>query len=421
MQFGWHRLTPRDLDLIEEGIIAGRPIGGPFQLELHPTNRCNADCFFCFTAYYRKGEALPFEMIRAQLEDQARRNLRFIMLSGGGEPLIYDRMGDLVKLMGDLGLRMVYLNTNAITLGKWAEPLTGIGSDQFFVSLNEPTAPLWARTMQVSEKMFHRAIDGIRAAVAARDAAPPDNRPMVTIQFMLNRDNHHLVAEMYTLAIGLGVDKVVMKSMVEVDANLGVPREAWPELERRMLEVIAEDARTGAGKLNVALFTETELNERLLAAQHAAFPPGKSPGFRFEHHELRREYCYIGWYQATVSANGEVWPCCVLHERPGKKMGDLRTESMQDVWHGDRYQLYRSQMRRIMLNRGEIDPGHCGSCLESQCVHRFGCLYNFDLASAAFYDSLALRMERDFSATERAIAQGRERLARIRHKILNRA
>src|SRR5207247_1155392 len=50
--------------------------------------------------------------------------------------------------------------------------------------------------------------------------------------------------------------------------------------------------------------------------------------FGREERELREtaplhEFCLVGWYSATVNANGDVVPCCVLQDRKTAVLGNL--------------------------------------------------------------------------------------------------
>ncbi len=56
---GWHHMTIRDKGQILGGLEQGRSLGGPYHVELHPTNRCNINCFFCATRRIRQEDELP--------------------------------------------------------------------------------------------------------------------------------------------------------------------------------------------------------------------------------------------------------------------------------------------------------------------------------------------------------------------------
>lgn len=76
----------------------------PIQIEISPTNICNAKCPWCF---YSSGtykprhtkEELEFEYLSNFINDIAELDIKAITWTGGGEPSIYSHMGQISKLV----------------------------------------------------------------------------------------------------------------------------------------------------------------------------------------------------------------------------------------------------------------------------------------------------------------------------------
>jgi radical SAM protein with 4Fe4S-binding SPASM domain len=51
-----------------------------------------------------------------------------------------------------------------------------------------------------------------------------------------------------------------------------------------------------------------------------------------------------------MTANGNILPCCIapfavaLHEYPSIILGNVREQSLEEIWHGERYQTFRNQL-----------------------------------------------------------------------------
>ena len=411
MRFGWEHLSQNDRDRIADAVLRGRIPPGPFFLEIHPTNRCNSDCVFCFARGHRAGQTLPWDRLETVLREGADGDLRLVRLSGGGEPLIYPQIDPLLDLCGRLGLRIVDLTTNAIVLERFAQRIVQIGTDFVFVSLNECDPDRFAATMQIPAKNFDRAIEGIRALCRARDDAPPDRRPTVAVQFCFWRDNYMHLKQMVAFGIALNADQIVIKTLNDLPPDRRIPPEAFPAICESILEVIEADARPDRCRLRFDFSQEGDLNSFAVAEQNKRLPAGVRIGPAFAHHDPRREYCYMPWFGAVIAATGVVYSCCMLYERSGKELGDIHAQSLGQIWRGRPLAKLRRAFRNLMLLRGRMQPGgRLSRCIDSICLQRHACLYNYDLCDEDFYAAMARRMEAEFSPLSRLLPRTRDAL-----------
>lgn len=107
-------------------------------LEIQPTNLCNLNCSFCFYKDYRKKYPveLPFKILDYVLgvlfdfcDDKG------IILSGGGEPLMYSHIKELLKTLNIFD-RKVGLITNGIKLTQDKELLNLVGETCTWVRIS---------------------------------------------------------------------------------------------------------------------------------------------------------------------------------------------------------------------------------------------------------------------------------------------
>lgn len=88
---------------------------GLLSIELEFTKRCNLQCVYCYT---RAGKAteneLSFDEIQSVIVQARELGARKIILIGGGEPLIYDRLTDVIEFIHSMGLQQVIFTNGTL-------------------------------------------------------------------------------------------------------------------------------------------------------------------------------------------------------------------------------------------------------------------------------------------------------------------
>ncbi|HXG12351.1 MAG TPA: radical SAM/SPASM domain-containing protein [Gemmataceae bacterium] len=189
----------------------------PQYMALCPTGQCNASCAFCSVTMNRTGiikRQLPFEQVQRFIGPVAR-TIRMYGLEGNGEPTLYDRFDDLYRLLTADGAT-VYLITNAERLRPEQIDLLLTGpTDSINVSLNAATAPTHLQVMKL--RHFDRVVDNIK-----RLTAPPENRPVVSVSFVVTADNIHEVQRFLDFAENeLRADRILVRPLSEIANDQG--------------------------------------------------------------------------------------------------------------------------------------------------------------------------------------------------------
>lgn len=81
---------------------------------LELTYDCNLDCFYCYNNRDKQGTPLSLEQYRILIEDLARMQTLFVMLTGG-EPMIHPHFFEIGRMCRELGF-VVRVRTNGSTL-----------------------------------------------------------------------------------------------------------------------------------------------------------------------------------------------------------------------------------------------------------------------------------------------------------------
>ena len=382
-QLGWKYLTEADKATILRGVHDGVAYGGPYHVEIHPADRCNIDCFFCSTAALRGTDEFPVTRLEELIGELKAAGTRSIRLSGGGEPLFHRKTKDFLRTIVASGIPIENLTTNAVLLqGEVSEILLTPGAcDQITVSLNTADARTYASMMQTTERNFERVVANVRDFVAERKRRKLD-APKINLQFLVWRDNYQSIPQMYALAREIDVDSILFNGLSHLRPEQRMSAEQTAEMMRLYEQVIRQDEyrriasiesyeqeiRPMLGEINLRL--DSERRQRGLLARAMRFLTRRDLSLREKLAHRRSvaaarrverdtagldEPCLIGWHSMLIRVGGLIAPCCILQHGP---LGNIYQQSVRDVWYGERYAQFRSELTRIVRQRDrwEYDP-----------------------------------------------------------------
>lgn len=86
----------------------------PFHVQLNPTNKCNLKCEFCSCAN-KDDHEMPIEQAATILSTYYKMGMGALTISGGGDPMCYPWINDLIRLCNNLRVE-VGLVTNGVLL-----------------------------------------------------------------------------------------------------------------------------------------------------------------------------------------------------------------------------------------------------------------------------------------------------------------
>lgn len=383
MLYGWELLSANEEELIKRGVRDGQCYGGPFHLVLFPTDRCNLDCFFCYTEDLRKVAAqLDWKVLQKALTEGVQMGVKGVSFGGGGESLMYSQLMPLLDFVEKNSLTIDSIKTNGTAITRRvAESLIRSNLQRVCVSLNETTPETYAEMNRCSPRLFERAMAGIDEIVSARNRA--DSKCEISVQIFVWKENFRRTCEMIAGLLETGTDFVYVNTI-----DLLPPEKQLTAYEKEEFkEVIREALRQWAPRLQLNLHAEG-LGQFGADEQHKLAPE------RIELPDLilgekRIEYCYIGWYAPVITASGHIYPCCHFATDLSRTLGSLHEHSLREIWYGERAQKYRGEMRHLMLT--EADPALYprNACfIHKLCMNRTDCAFNYYLASPQTYKDL---------------------------------
>ena len=357
MRLGWQFLRDEDKQSLFRTMMDERAdCPGPFHLEIDPFDACNANCFFCNSKDIRHGAALPWDRLHRLLEDALPRGLRSIRLSGGGEPTLYPQFIEILHWLTAHRIELDNMTSNGLRLsGQIAETLARTPPTYLMISLNYATPASYTRGMGLDSSRFEQVCRNILNFKRLLLESGRDAACQIHIQFMLNRVTLKDVPVMFELADRLQVYGMTIRGI----ENQPDDERLTPEERQRFMDEVAPLARKYTNNFWIMFSLGTEgldvETAALTAEIHAHHDSAPAPdpvydAFRF---------CLIPWYTMAVLGSGKVFPCCMLLSNSAvEPLGDLKTQSLAQIWNGPAYRKLRREVRHSMLLGGPVPMAH---------------------------------------------------------------
>ena len=325
---------------------------GPWRITFDTNpDTCNLRCIMCeehsphspLQVARRKAgrprRLMPIELICKVVADAAAAGeLREIIPSTMGEPLLYENFEDILKLCSQYDVRL-NLTTNGTfpRLGAkaWAERIVPVASD---VKISWNGAGKATQEAIMLGSKWDKVLGNVQTFIAIRDdqASSGGNWCRVTFQLTFLEANVAELADIVRLAIKLGVDRVKGHHL-------------WAHF-KEIKQQSMRRSRDAVHRWNQAVFQarEAATERRLPNGQHILleniFPlKEESDGLA-----LGGPCPFLG-QEAWVSAQGRFDPCCAPDalRRTLGDFGNLHEQGIMDIWNGRQYRnliaTYRSR------------------------------------------------------------------------------
>lgn len=320
----------------------------PLSVEIDLTNQCNLRCVMCHFSdaqvHRRRRQDIAVEEF-ARIAAQVFPLCQLLNLSFGTEPLLHHHFCDLLAITRRYEIPGVYAVTNGLLLDEpLAERIIGAaGLDSLTISIDAATAATYERIR--TGGCFNRLLANIQTFNRLKDRLGA-NRPVLDFNFVLMRSNIAELPAVVRLAHSLNVRRVTAIHMVPYRFAAGDTRAESLFEHQALCDRMLKETAELAGKLGVAV----DLPNQFLAAA--------GPGLVRQNNErvyqlavldegVSQSGCYFPWHWVGIDPHGRVNPCGWWYEE--EPMGDLRTQTFEEIWNGEPYQRLRAEHRCATL------------------------------------------------------------------------
>ena len=335
-----------------------RPLAGLKWMVYQLEERCNLRCRMCYEwgtegTYHERGAtaALDFDVF-ARVVEECRDERPYVEFFGG-EPLMYPRIEDAIRLVRESGSALA-IPTNGVLLEEQAEMLVDAAPTRLWVSLDGPEEVNDAQRGRGVFRRVQRGLDALSEEKRRRGATLPH----LGVTYVVTPANHARIEEFFFRAIDLtrfddvSVEFQNFATRAEVEAYeaelsswLGVDASpcarGYIQDPARFADVdVAEGARQIAAvkarcdALGARFFAHPRTNDAENYRRYFAA--------RWSEMADARTRCAFPWVYAEVSARGDVTTCHSFYDHA---VGNVHEETLAEIWRGPRMAALRARLR----------------------------------------------------------------------------
>ncbi len=304
----------------QHSMLKGRSLhkGMPASVSIEPTTSCNLRCPECpsgLRSFTRPTGMMDLGLYRSTL-DQLAKDLLYQILYFQGEPYLHKSFFDMVRYASE---KKIYTatSTNAHYLDNdRARETVESGLDRLIISIDGTTQSSY-ESYRVGGDLS-KVIEGTRNVIRWKKKLR-SKTPHVIFQFLVVAHNEHQIPEVQKLAKDLGVDELRLKTAQIYDYQNG--SDLMPKNEK------------------YSRYSKTENGT----------------------YDIKRggdKNCWKMWHSCVITWDGKVVPCC-FDKDAHYSMGSLQVQSFSDIWTGDKYHDFRSN---LIQSRSTYEM--CKNCTE---------------------------------------------------------
>lgn len=284
------------------------------------TNDCQTDCQYCYMdkPQVPQDRLLPFERVKEIVKEAHEGNVMGIYVSGG-DVMCYPHIFDFCELMSDYNFHQTVLATKAyvsLDAARRLREYNYVKGIQFSIDSTVPEiADFMVQSPGFCERIMKSIVNVRRAgfeAIEAKCVITPYNIPTIP--------------KMYRDLKAMGLSTVRFATYCKSGYHHKDKLYNHPDDFDWLDEQIK--------KLN------NEFPDEEIFYQNGAPLPDPKTKDETKSTWENRSACTAGRASFCICANGRVVPCEQMPEREGDYIGDLRTQSLMDVWHSKELDEY---------------------------------------------------------------------------------
>jgi radical SAM protein with 4Fe4S-binding SPASM domain len=278
--------------------------GRPMNVTIEPTNACNLGCPVCETGagvLGRETGHMSFDGFR-KIIDELGPHINTLMFYFMGEPFLNKQAYAMIRYAKDAGIPFIDTCTN----GDFVNPVKIVES-----GLDRVSFQIGGMTQETHEVYrVNGQLDRVFARLAETIRERNERRSTMQIEagFILMKHNEHEVADFRRQMLAMGVDRCVV-----IDPCVRTIEQGLQFLPKDRSHWMYDEKAFARGVLR----------------------PNVVPD----------NVCPWIYYSMAIHVNGNVVPCC-RDPRGLEVMGNIFTQSFDDIWNGPKYRDLRDRIHR---------------------------------------------------------------------------
>lgn len=187
----------------------------PVHVRIKPINRCNHNCWYC--AYRMDGlqlgedidldDVIPAAKMDEIVEDVIAMGVKAVTFSGGGEPLLYKSLPEVVERLATNGVKVATLTNGANLKGRMADAFARHGT-WLRISMDAWDDASYTASRGAKAGEFTRLLANIRAFTER------GSNCVLGVSFIVGKENAGRVAEVAAMLKAAGVNHMKISGAV---------------------------------------------------------------------------------------------------------------------------------------------------------------------------------------------------------------
>ena len=307
-----------------------RRVVAPVHIRIKPINHCNHDCWYCAyrVSNLQLGEdidykdTIPKDKMFEIVEDVIAMGVKAVTFSGGGEPLLYKPLPEVVKRLAEGGVKVATLTNGSNLKGKVADAFAEYGT-WVRVSTDAWDDASFAKSRGIHEGEFTKLLKNLS------DFSARGSKCVLGISYIVDKDNCTHLYEACKLLKAAGVNHVKFSGVVV--SNSGEENNAYHAKIKEIVTQQIELARTLADDKFSVINHYHELDDR-----------------------FQKSYtmCPYLMFLTVIGADCKVYTCQDKAFTVSGTLGSIVDQRFRDFWFSE------ENKRRLF----ELDPS-------KECTH----------------------------------------------------
>lgn len=299
--------------------IIRKPVvwGLPVSYSIEPTNHCNLKCPECPSGLGELTRPLGLLSVDdfKKMIDQICDTGFYVQLFFQGEPYINKNLPEMIRYAQSKSIYVSISTNGHFVSEKKVYSIVENAPDKLIFSMDGLDEESY-QNYRVGGS-FKKADEGLRMLIKKRNELKKE-KPFVEFQFIVMRQNEHMLDDVIKYGKNVGVDKVVFKTMQVSSYENAVH---FLPLNRKYRRYIIKDGTV-------------RIKNKL------------------------KNHCFALWRTSVITWDGKVVPCCF--DKDAKfNFGQLNGKSFEEIWLSEPYQNFR---QGVLNDRKGLSM--CTNCTE---------------------------------------------------------
>lgn len=327
------------------------------EVTLYTNFNCNLQCKMCYMngvsrqnnrySFEKKDQVMSFELFKKAVDSFLYENPQCTFWFMGGEPLLHKDIVNMVTYIKEHGNSYIDINTNGTLLKEKGQLLLNAGVDSLTISLDGHIAEICDNVR--GKGVYDLVVPEVKKLVEYKKKKNLDM--IINLNFTLVDSNYLTASNMIDLCNELGVDNFY------IDLPAFITYEDGIETQNIYKKMFGIEINSWKGQLMNEVYDTIDKN-KLIEQFEIIYNANKNFGFEMVPHGCTTDEIstYFGkeWdnlirdcvctktnYRTTLLPDGGISPCTLYHDLI---FGNLNESSFQDIWNGEKYQLFRKQL-----------------------------------------------------------------------------